>query len=138
MKNSQNKPLGLPRSEILRGKSNFQRIFSQGNTIRAKLVDLRYVTFVSDSEAECKVAFITGRKLGKAVHRNKIRRQMREAYRLHHHTLEAVSKNTKTSVHLALMAKRVHVSFTDVEYDVTFLLSRLGDYISGESNMHES
>ena len=68
----------LPRSEILR-KQEFQKVYSHGKSFACRDM-IVYVWH--DSEYNGKVGFAAGKKLGCAVVRNKVKRIMREAYRL--------------------------------------------------------
>lgn len=125
MKNSENKKtFALPRSRILRGKRNFERIFQQGKYFAGATVDLRYV-IIDHTEPNCLVGFVTGRRLGKAVHRNKIRRRMREAFRLHAHILNEIELPENKQVHFVLIAKNIHASYSEITNDIVSLLEKL-------------
>ena len=63
----------LPKSRILRGKRNFQNLFSGTTLIKSPSVNLRYTTF-SSSEWDFKIGFISPKKTGNAVQRNNAKR----------------------------------------------------------------
>ena len=68
----------FPRKEGLRGKKTFERVYRYGKVYQTRSI----VLFCLREDAEGrKAAFVTSRKLGKAVARNRIRRRFREAYR---------------------------------------------------------
>jgi ribonuclease P protein component len=113
----------LPRTMILRGKNNFIRIFSEARAVYGKHIDMRY-TFFDDPAEGFKMAFIAGKKTGKAVRRNHIKRLMREAYRLNRHTFEKVVSESGVGFHGALIARRSDTSYKAVEQDIIKLLDR--------------
>lgn len=69
----------LKKSEIVRGKKDFQKVYSQGKSYADKNIVL-YV--LHDEKYNGKVGFAAGKKLGCAVVRNRVKRLLREAYRL--------------------------------------------------------
>jgi ribonuclease P protein component len=113
----------LPRTMILRGKDNFTRIFSEARPVYGKQIDMRYIFFDDPAEG-FKIAFIAGKKTGKAARRNRIKRLMREAYRLNRHNLEKSVAESGVGFHGALIARRSDTSYKTVEQDIIKLLDR--------------
>ena len=68
----------LPRSEILR-KQEFSKVYSQGKSFACRNIVI-YV--LRDEKIKGKAGFAAGKKLGCAVVRNRVKRLLREAYRL--------------------------------------------------------
>lgn len=60
-------------------RRDFERLFSQGRRYHHQL--LTTVVLAREDSSSLRAAFITGRKVGKAVVRNKTRRRLREAWR---------------------------------------------------------
>jgi ribonuclease P protein component len=115
----------LPRVKILRGQKNFDRLFeSDACFCNGKKINLRY-KIVDDSSFGCQMAFIVKTKLGKANKRNRTRRLLKEAYRLNQHLLSAPLKKSNITLHGALMAKTVDLTFADAEQDVIHLLEQV-------------
>jgi ribonuclease P protein component len=89
---SEKHPNALSRGEIVRGKSTISRLFNQGARLKSGSLLMIYY---SDSEpvdrvgrTSVKVLFTVGKKIvPRAVDRNRIKRLMREAYRLEKSTL---------------------------------------------------
>ena len=69
----------LNKSEILRDKRDFNDVYSNGRSY----VNKNLVIYVlNDENYNGKVGFAAGKKLGGAVVRNRVKRLLREAYRL--------------------------------------------------------
>ena len=69
----------LKKSEILRGKNSFNAVHSHGRSFANHGLVL---LVTRDEKFYGKVGFAAGKKLGGAVVRNRVKRLMREAYRL--------------------------------------------------------
>ena len=79
-----------------------------------------------ESEQVVSVAFSVPKRFHKkAVTRNKIKRQMREAYRLHKQSLldQCVAKGTKCDL-LFVYNSTVHIDFQDVQTKIILTLER--------------
>lgn len=73
------KKYSLPKSSRLRANREFHNVYNQGRSIASKDTVL-YWTPVVDRPG--KVGFAAGKKLGNAVLRNRLKRLLREAWRL--------------------------------------------------------
>ena len=77
--------LGLPRKCILKKKKDFQAVYSRGESYANRFL----VLYVFRSNGfQGKVGFAAGKKLGNAVKRNRVKRLLRESYRLHQEEIE--------------------------------------------------
>ncbi len=63
-----------------------------------------------------------------------MKRLLKEAYRLHQHTLSAFLREKELAFHGALMANAVDVPFKDVEHDVVALLEQVRDQLPAISS----
>lgn len=72
--------LTLPRKRIIKRRSDFQRVYRSGHSYANRYFVL-YVFPASGIRGH--VGFAAGKKLGCAVVRNRVKRLLREGYRLH-------------------------------------------------------
>jgi ribonuclease P protein component len=72
----------LPRSHILRGRLLFAEIFNTGKRqSRGPLL----LIYLPNQLTHHRIGIVTPKKIGPAVRRNRVRRQLREAFRLMQH-----------------------------------------------------
>ena len=69
----------LPRNEIIKNKRDFSRVYSMGKSFACR--DM-VIYILNDERCNGKVGFAAGKKLGCAVIRNRVKRLLRETYRL--------------------------------------------------------
>lgn len=129
---SQGQDFGLPRAKILRGRKNIQRLFHDDAVLlHEKSVQLRFRLFNAppDTEAGCRMGFVAGKKLGKAVRRNRVKRLLREAYRMNQHILTSIVGHDSVIFHGILIANRTEMDFSTVQEEVASLLVRAKEYV---------
>lgn len=115
--------LGLPRSRILKKKKEFQAVYSRGKSYANRFL----VLYVFRSHGfQGKVGFAAGKKLGNAVKRNRIKRLLRESYRLHQGEIEE-------GISLLLVGRKSALNVKCQDLEKAFLsLSRKAGIITGE------
>ena len=79
----------LTKQMILRGRTNFQRLFDEGHGFRSRNLVLRYRVADANAPSKAIVAFLVPKKHGRAIDRNRVRRLMREAWRLEYPNIAA-------------------------------------------------
>ncbi len=100
--------LKLPKRKILRQKKEFQKVYRYGRSFANRYVVL-YVFTVNGLED--KVGFAAGKKLGNAVTRNRVKRLLRESYRLHQDLIDKrfclllVGRKAAVDVKMAVVEK---------------------------------
>ena len=77
----------LPRSAILRGRDTFASVFEQGQSTRSGRLIVKFLVAPS-SERSVVAGFVLRRGSGNAVRRNRVKRLLREAYRLERRAFE--------------------------------------------------
>jgi len=80
------KRFGLPREERVRKRKDFDRVFKDGRRISEGPI---YARYVPNGLAFARVGVAVPTKFGKAVKRNRARRLLKEAFRLHKHAMPA-------------------------------------------------
>lgn len=79
---------GLPRTSRLRTDRDFRRTYSRGRRYRGQLITIVATRRQSDSlQGDHRVGLSVSKDHGRAVRRNKIKRLLREAFRLERPTL---------------------------------------------------
>ena len=79
--------LTFPKSKRLVRSAEFARVRKEGRATRGQLISLGVL--LSADEEKMRAGFITSRKTGGAVVRNRVRRRLREIVRRHQHEVIA-------------------------------------------------
>ncbi|MBS3739346.1 ribonuclease P protein component [Mesohalobacter halotolerans] len=111
----------FPKSEKLRLKRHIERLFKSGKTTKNSPLSLKYLKFEESGTNLCGVS-VPKRKFKKAVDRNRIKRQMREAYRLHKHLIV----KDKTHFHMMFVySTSEKLTYQEVEKALITLLKEM-------------
>jgi ribonuclease P protein component len=82
---SMGRPFSFSKARRLTRASEYERVKRDGLVRRGKLLTVNAT--VVEHSGLCRVGFITSRRLGSAVVRNRVRRRLREIVRQHQHDL---------------------------------------------------
>jgi ribonuclease P protein component len=76
--------LGLSKSERIKHKKDFNKIYSEGKPLYSKSKKLKILFYIESSvnNSGIKAAFVVSKRAGKAYWRNRVKRLLREAYRM--------------------------------------------------------
>lgn len=70
----------LPKSDRMGSNRNFQKVYQEGTSVAGRYLVLYWR---KKEESKTRIGFAAGKKLGPAVVRNRLKRVMREAWRLY-------------------------------------------------------
>lgn len=124
----------LPKSHILRGRRNFEELFSSSSLITAEKVNLRFSIKPGESK-NVFVGFIAPKKIGKAVQRIRTKRLLKEAYRLNQHIITETPGIENRELHFVFMAKQATLTFDTVQNEVVQLLTTLRKKLLSNSSL---
>jgi ribonuclease P protein component len=116
--------LGLPRQIRLRRRKDFDAVFRRGRTWSNDLLVLR--TLPNDCDHN-RFGFVTSKRLGKAVVRNRVRRRLRE-------TVRALPTLPGFDCVLSARTKAADADFAALSAAAGSLLKRAGLLAEGEAS----
>lgn len=117
----------LPRSKILRGQRNFQRLFERSTVLKKPPLICRYRIY-KDPQESCMFGFIAPKKLfRRAVDRNRTKRWLREAFRLNQQLLPPAIQNNTIGFHAVFIAISNNLSYSEIESQMISLLQSLAN-----------
>ncbi len=124
----------LPRSEILRGRRNFDRLFEKSIVLNSESLQFRFRLYKNPAEG-CALGFIVPKKkIKSAVKRNRLKRLMRESYRMNQHLLKDSISEKEIGFHGALMAGNDNLSYNEINKQVIELLQKTSVYLARVSS----
>ncbi len=93
-----------PRNEKLKSRKLIQQLFAEGKSVTASPIKCFYLANPSElSETLQTGVGVSARNFKKAVHRNRIKRLLREAYRLNNQSLHQKLEEKKIRVALFIL-----------------------------------
>ena len=116
------------RSERLKSKKTISLLFQKGRSIRKYPLIVRWVCEENSDDRPVQVAFsIPKRLVPKAVHRNKIKRIIKETYRLNKHSLyKAMENNNKQFAMIIIYQGKTTPDFHEIELLMKKMIPEIG------------
>lgn len=129
----------LSKGEVLRGYGVFRDVFSNGELVGGRLVKafVRRVSKTRGENVHLKVGFAVSRKVRSSVNRNRIRRLLRQSYRISKHSLTQHLKSRGIFLQMILLyagSDQVDVKrlrYTELETEVKQILRSITRRITG-------
>lgn len=118
----------LPKSARLSSKKTIDILFNEGITIKSYPFIVKYHLLEKQDESSSQVLFsVSKRNFKRAVERNKIKRQMREAFRHHKASLMALPK--KYAIAYIYTARKI-LPFKEIESKLKASVLRLEEELT--------
>ena len=118
----------LRKSERLSSQKQIQTLFTEGKSFRAPPIAIRYIKLAEQGLDNNQILVsVPKRNFKRAVDRNRIKRQIREAYRLNKHLLDGIED--KYAIAYIYTSKKM-VPYKDLENKLIECLSRLHSELS--------
>ena len=96
---------GLSSSERIKSKRDFDDLYFSGKILISSNKKIKAIYLVNENRGiGVKIAAVVSKKLGKAVWRNRVKRLIKEAYRLNKHNLISAVVEKEKQVRLILSA----------------------------------
>ena len=125
------KEFAVSKKEIISTKNEFDQVFNSGKTIYSNSRNLKAIFYINkntDSEG-LKVAFAVHKKAGNAVWRNRVKRLLRESFRLNKSVLSENLKNILLLVVFSLNSinqrNHIKIKLDDIMSDVVELMNKI-------------
>lgn len=127
------KEFGLSKSEVIRSKKDFELIFEAGKTVFSAngILKATYIILDEELSSNVKVAFGVYKKAGKAFWRNRVKRLLRESFRLNKHSILTKANSLKKTVLIVFQLNRLNrkynknVVLQDIMPEVIDLLKKI-------------
>ena len=126
------KRFGLSKIERIKRKNDFSRVYNFGKIIYSNSRNLKAIfCFGEDASNNIQVAFGISRKAGNAAWRNRLRRLLRESYRLNQKNLLNCDKSLLIvfSPNALNKKKNPKIHLKEIEPDMISLLQKIQDSI---------
>ena len=128
----------FPKSQRLTSKIEIDAVYNQGQTLKKYPLIVKYLT-QAEMEKECLKALfaVPKRRISKAVKRNRIKRMLKEVYRLNKHQLELDLKenNQKMALFFVYTGKE-NIAYAILEEKIRLILKELSGIVNDASNRH--
>jgi ribonuclease P protein component len=121
---------GFSKDERLKNKKSIQALFDQGERFFEHPFIIVWQT-TEDDQSHLKTAIsVPKKKIPKAVHRNKIKRQIKEAIRLQQHQLNTKLSHQQLQLQLILIYSQTNIMSTvEIKDKISVTLQRLAEQI---------
>jgi len=133
------KRFGLSKNERIKKKNEISRLFNSGKRIYTNSRNLKAIfCFGEDDSGTIKIVPAVHKKAGNAVWRNRVKRLLRESYRLNKKILADIIEERTLLLMISPNSinkrKLPHIVLSDVQDDVIELLNKIKNQILKEKD----
>lgn len=116
----------LPKSERLRSRKTIALLFSKGNAIAASPVRMVWVEAVNADDSSFQFAVsVPKKKFKRAIDRNRLKRQMREAVRKNKFTvINILKEKNKPCAMMFIFTGKEKAEYSEIESQIILILHR--------------
>lgn len=117
----------ISKDEILRKEKLIDRLFAEGNTFYIYPFKIFWLALPLDTPNPAQILITVGKRSFKhAIDRNRVKRQIREVYRLHKHELyDKLLKDQKQCILGIIYTTNIHLPTLELEIKIKAVLKRL-------------
>jgi ribonuclease P protein component len=128
------------KDEILRKKKLIDRLFTEGSTFYIYPFKIFWLEIPLDTPNPAQILISVGkRSFKRAVDRNRIKRQIREVYRLQKHELYSkLIKDQQQCVMGIIYTANIHLTTAELEFKIKAVLKRLTSELNKKLNKSPS
>jgi ribonuclease P protein component len=127
------KPQGISKAERIKSKKDFEALFSSGKIINSpgRKIKAFYIFEEETGFPFVKVAAAVSKKAGGAVWRNRVRRLIKESFRLNKEELNEECRNKNKKVKIIFAASSLNeknnkkICLNDIMPEITDLLNKI-------------
>lgn len=114
------------KNEKLKSKKEISRIFNNGIFFYSDIISIAFVKSLDIGQTKHKIGISVPKKLFKlAVTRNKIKRLIREAYRLNKHSLYKNSTNDDIYNIMFIYKSKTVLSYNNIQAEIVKILKKV-------------
>ncbi len=127
------KRFGLPANERIKSRNDFELVYTSGEVLFSSSNRLKAAILIrnENEEAVLKTAFAVSRKCGNAVWRNRVKRLLRESFRLNKESLKTEVDSKRKFLLVVLSPNTINqkknkkIILKDIMNDVIDLLNQI-------------
>ena len=129
-------PFSFRKNEILRKKKLIDRLFAEGASFYIFPFKILWLTLSLESQYPAQVLISVGKRSFKnATDRNRVKRQIRELYRLHKHEFyEYLATSRQNCVLGIIYTTNAHLPTEDLDFKIKAVLRRLFSELNKKLN----
>ena len=127
------KRFSLSANERIKSKKDFEKLFSFGQTLYSndKKIKAIYIAEKRVEDGQVKIAPVVSKKAGNAVWRNRVKRLIKEAYRLNKENLTIICSEKKILLKIIFAANQINgishkkIKLNDLLPDILEIMNRI-------------